>query len=248
MTGWPAGADRLILDAVDSTNAEAARRAAEAPSRPLWVMARRQTAARGRQGRAWASPEGNLSATLLLGWDGPARDAAATLAPVAGLAAADLCAAFLPAGRVALKWPNDVLAGGAKLAGILIETVPPARGRLRIAVGTGVNLAHAPPPSETRLPATSIAAETGRAPDPEAALTRLAAATARWLDLAGCDRSALISAWRRRMTGFGRPIEARLGAERLTGRFEAVDDDGRLVLRTPLGLQRIAAADVFFAE
>ena len=249
MSGWPDGVGRLILEETDSTNAEAMRRAEAASRAPIWIMARRQTAGRGRRGRAWASPAGNLAATLLTPHDGPARAAAALFAPVAGLAAADLCAAFLPAGRVALKWPNDVLAGGAKVAGILIESAGGTGGRaLRVAVGVGVNLAHAPPPDESRHPATSVAAETGTAPDPEAALARLASRFAHWHALGRRDHGALIDAWRGRMAGIGRPIEARLGARTVSGRFEAVDAEGRLVLRTPAGLERIAAGDVFFAE
>jgi len=251
MTTWPEGTGRVILDETDSTNAEARRRAEAGATGPLWIMARRQTAARGRQGRAWAAPAGNLSATLLTPCTGGPARAVRLLAPVAGLAAADLAAAHLPPGRVALKWPNDVLAGGRKLAGILIESVgPPATPFY--AVGIGMNLAHHPAPEETRLPATSIAAEIGAeigaAPDPEAALTRLAAAFAAWAALGQRDHGALVAAWRGRLAGIGRPIEARLGTTSVRGIFDTVDANGRLVLRTPSGLQTISAADVFLAE
>lgn len=245
-TGWPGGADRLILETVDSTNAEAARRAAGPLDRPLWIMARRQSAGRGRQGRAWESPAGNLSATFLTRFAGTPREAASLFAPAAGLAVADLAAETVAPDRIQLKWPNDVLLDGKKLAGILIESHA-ASGGLRIAVGIGVNLAAAPEAADTRWPATALA-EHGAPPEPEAALGLLAAALARWEALGQSDHAALIRAWRGRLMGLGRRIEARLGPRSLQGLFEAVDDDGLLVLRTPSGLQRIAAADVFFAE
>lgn len=244
MEGWPAGYDRLILDAVDSTNAEARRRLG-AP-RPLWITARRQTAGRGRQGRGWASPEGNLSATLLLGRDEPPA-ALARLSFRAALAVADLFAHFAPAAAIATKWPNDVLLNGRKAAGILLENFGPGAGhQANLAIGIGVNLAHHPDLATCRWPPTSLAAETGRAPGFDAALTVLAARLDRWLAMP--DFATVRAAWLARAAQLGQRIEVRLPDATLTGIFEDVDAEGALVLRTAHGPRRITAGDIHFAE
>jgi len=244
MAAWPDGYDRLILDEVDSTNAEARRRLG-AP-RPLWIAARRQTAGRGRQGRAWTSPEGNLAATLLLERD-EAPGELAKLTFHASLAVADMFAHFAPGAEVATKWPNDALLNGRKAAGILLENFGAGGGhKANLAIGIGINLAHHPDSSETRWPPTSIAAETGVAPDMEAALGVLADRMAYWLSSG--DFQAVRTAWLARATHLGDRIEARLPDRSLTGIFEDVDADGALVLRTGGGVQRIAAADMHFPE
>lgn len=244
MAGWPARYDRLILDEVDSTNAEARRRLG-AP-RPLWIAARRQSAGRGRQGRAWASPEGNLSATLLIGRDAPPA-ALARLSFHAALAVADIFAHHARGAEVTTKWPNDVLLNGRKAAGILLENLGPGgRHAANLAIGIGVNLAHHPDPSECRWPPTSLAAEVGRAPDFEEALAFLAARLDHWLGVP--DFATVRGAWLARATGIGRRIEVRLANAMFTGTFEDVDAEGALVLRTPQGPRRITAGDVSFAE
>jgi BirA family biotin operon repressor/biotin-[acetyl-CoA-carboxylase] ligase len=241
---WPQGYDRLILDEVDSTNEEARRRA-PAP-RPLWIAARRQTAGRGRQGRDWASPAGNLSATLLIGRD-EAPAALATLSFHASLALADLLVHFAPEAEVTTKWPNDALLNDRKAAGILLENFGPGGGHAaNLAIGIGVNMAHHPDPAETRWPPTSLLAETGRAPGFEAALELLAARLDHWL--AAGDFAAIRPHWLARAGHLGRPIEARLPRETVTGIFVDVDADGTLVLRTPQGSRHVAAADIHFPE
>lgn len=245
MGGWPEGWGRIVLDETGSTNDEARARAA-ALGAPTWIMARRQTRARGREGRAWSSPEGNLAATLAMELAGPPA-AAATLSFDAALATADLVAASAPAARVALKWPNDVLADGRKIAGILLESWMEG-GRRFLAIGIGVNLANHPPEAETRWPATSVAALAGAAPTPEAALDTLAAAFARWQQVRARDGFAAIrAAWLARAAQKGGPVEIRLPRETVPGTFEDLDPDGRLLLRTEAGLRRIDAGDVFFA-
>jgi len=245
MTGWPEGTGRLIFDEIDSTNAEARRRAEAGVTGPIWILARRQLAGRGRLGRSWVSPEGNLSASYLRRFDGTAQDAATRFVQAMGIAVADLCAEAAPEAAITLKWPNDVLANGSKVAGILIENlgVCHAGGGIAVVAGAGVNLSHAPAPGETRWPATSLADEGARPPGPEDALDRLAAALPGWL-LA--PRPALLAAWRARLHGLGEPIEARLPDRRLEGIFDDVDEDGALVLRTAAGRRRVMAADVFF--
>ena len=244
MDDWPAGYDRLILDAVDSTNAEARRRLG-AP-RPLWIAARRQTAGRGRQGRGWASPEGNLSATLLLGRDEPPA-ALARLSFRAALAVADLFAHYTSAAASETKWPNDVLLNGGKAAGILLENFGPNGGHAaNLAIGIGVNLAHHPDARTCRWPPTSLATETGRAPAFDEALTLLAARLDHWLAVP--DFAEIRAAWLARAANLGQRIEVRLPDRTLAGIFEDVDAEGALVLRTAHGPRRITAGDVHFAE
>ncbi len=249
MTALPGGARRLALPEVDSTNAEAARRAAAGERGPLWIVAQRQTAGRGRGGRGWEMPAGNLAATLLMRPAlPPAR--AAQLSFVACLAAADLLAALAPAARVSLKWPNDPLLNGSKAAGVLLESSGGAGGIDWLAIGIGVNLAAAPPAEALRpggVRATSVVAEGGRALAPDEALPRLAAAFEAWAARHRAEGFAPIrAAWLARAEGLGRPIEARLPDGVLTGIYEDVDEHGRLVLRGASGVSRVSAADLFF--
>ena len=248
MDGWPAGYHRVILDEVDSTTAEAHRRLG-APA-PLWIAARRQTAGRGRQGRGWDSPAGNLYATLLIGRD----DAPAGLARLsfhAALAVADLLAHFVPGAAIGTKWPNDVLLNGGKAAGILLENFGAGGGRdaapaANLAIGIGVNLAHHPDPATCRWPPTSLRAETGAAPDFDEALGVLADRLDHWLGVA--DFARVRAAWLALTPHLGRRIEVRLPGGTLAGIFEDVDAEGALVLRTGEGSRRIAAGDVHLAE
>jgi BirA family biotin operon repressor/biotin-[acetyl-CoA-carboxylase] ligase len=234
------------LDEVDSTNAEARRRAEAGEGGPLWIAARRQTAGRGRRGRGWSTGAGHLAATLLV----PPEAPASTLSFIAALAVADLADAYVPPALVGLKWPNDVLIAGHKLSGILIEAGA-AAGRPWLAVGIGVNLAAAPLGLER--PATAIADHLGPGvsapPRPEEALERLAGAFALWTAAwrAG-GLEAVLGPWRARSTGLPGPCEVRLPTETLHGEAEGIDDDGVLRLRLADGsLRRIAAGDVFFA-
>ncbi len=244
MAHWPAGYDRLILDTTDSTNEEARRRA-PAPG-PLWIAARKQTAGRGRQGRAWSSPRGNLAATLLIGRD-QAPGELAKLSFHASLAVADLLAHFAPSAEIATKWPNDALLNGRKAAGILLENFGPGGGhKANLAIGIGINLTHHPDPATSRWPPTSVVAETGQAPGIEEALLVLADRLDHWLGIG--DFATIRAAWLARATHLGQPIEARLPDRTLTGIFEDVDAEGALVLRTPNGTRRIAAADIHFPE
>jgi BirA family biotin operon repressor/biotin-[acetyl-CoA-carboxylase] ligase len=120
LIGWPPGIGLVRLDAVDSTNAEARRRAEAGEAGPLWITAARQSAGKGRRGRDWETGEDNLAATLLLRPDG-APTATAQLSFAAALAVTDMAVEFAPHAVITLKWPNDVLAEGKKLAGILLE-------------------------------------------------------------------------------------------------------------------------------
>jgi BirA family biotin operon repressor/biotin-[acetyl-CoA-carboxylase] ligase len=211
---WPAGIDRVILESIDSTSAEAARRA---PNAPTWILARRQTAARGRRGRAWTMPEGNFAASLIWRPGGtPAQHALRSF--VASLALHEALTAMGVAG-LSLKWPNDVLLEGGKLAGILLESTGD-----RLILGIGINLIAAPGAAQVEAGAVrpvSLLEATGLRVTPEAMLDALAAA-------------------------FGQPITARTMGETTHGTFEDVDADGHLVLCTDRGVRRIPAADIFF--
>lgn len=234
------------LEEVDSTNAEARRRAEAGEAGPLWITAMRQTAGRGRRGRAWETGAGNLAATYLLATRKPPAEAA-QVSFVAALAVADLAAAFVPAALVSLKWPNDPLIAGRKTAGILVESGPDRLGGLWVAVGIGVNLAT--PPEASERPATTFAEHMrGPPPQPLEALAILAEAFERWRgvwQLAGFP--AIADAWTARAHGLGQACTARLSSETVEGIAEGLDADGALRLRTADGqVRRITAGDVFF--
>jgi BirA family biotin operon repressor/biotin-[acetyl-CoA-carboxylase] ligase len=238
----------VALAGVDSTNAEA-RRMAEAGDRgPVWISAARQTAGRGRRGRGWLQEPGDLAATLLLPGDGLDAATAAQTSFCACLATAELLDALAPGAEVALKWPNDPLLNGAKVAGVLLESAGDG-GRLRwLAIGIGVNLASAPPPEPDAWPPISVAAVTGAAPDPATALTILATRLDAWLTLWRAEGFAPVRrAWTARAARLGAPITVRLPRQTLQGVFESLDEDGALVLSQPQGRRRIHAADVYFA-
>ena len=243
MTQWPEGYGLRWHDEIDSTNEEARRLAAQGESGPLWLTAARQTAGRGRQGRAWESASGNLAATLLFR---PERGQGewAQLSFVAAIAASDMAAHFTPDARIALKWPNDVLADGKKLAGILLETL---QGPVTaLAIGIGVNLAHHP--DGTEFPATSLAGLGVKPPRAEDALALLAAGFAKWYDIWRARGFATIrEAWLARAAGLGTRIRARLATEERSGMFEGIDENGALLLNEGFGRASVLpAADIFF--
>ncbi len=231
------------LDAVDSTNAEARRRAIAGARGPLWISAARQTAGRGRRGRSWDTGAGNLAATLLLRPEAPPA-AAAQLSFAAALAAADMAQRFAPQALVTVKWPNDVLGEGRKLAGILLESGDD--NGFWLAIGIGVNLAHFP--ADTEFPATALAALGVTAPLPETALTVLAARFADWHDAWRENGfEALRDAWLARADRLGGRIRARLPREEQSGVFEGIDASGALLLgQGPGRVRAIAAAEVFW--
>ncbi|MDR3510365.1 MAG: biotin--[acetyl-CoA-carboxylase] ligase [Caulobacteraceae bacterium] len=236
----------VTFDEIDSTNAEARRRAEAGEAGPLWITALRQNAGRGRRGRSWDTGQGNLAATLLTTTDLPPAEAA-QISFVAALAVADLARSYVPADIVGLKWPNDLLVAGRKASGILVESGRRPDGRLWLATGIGVNLAHAP--EGTERPATSLALNgASPPPTPRQALERLSEAFAGWIGAwEARGFSAIAEAWTVRALGLGGPCVARLGAETVEGVAEGLDVDGALRLRLADGaIRRITAGDVFF--
>lgn len=246
---WPEGVARHVLARTDSTNAEALR-LAPGLSGPAWIMAREQTAARGRRGRGWAMPAGNFAGTLVLRPKGGPADAA-QLSFVAALALYDaLGDACGPAARLAIKWPNDVLLNGGKVAGILLESAGSGGEVQAVAIGIGVNLAAAPDSGAVEpgaMQPVSVLGETGHAIDPEEFLDLLAPAFARWGGIMQAYGFAPIrNAWLARAARLGEPIIARTGRSENHGIFEGIDDSGALILRSASGRQIIPAADVYF--
>jgi BirA family biotin operon repressor/biotin-[acetyl-CoA-carboxylase] ligase len=225
-------------DLLGSTNDEALRLAGEGAPHGTVVAARQQSAGRGRQGRRWVSPPGNLHASFLFRSGcfqaaGPAR--VSELGFVAAVATAAAIDGFVAGCR--LKWPNDALLGGAKVAGILIEMVGDA-----VVVGIGVNVAHAPPGMP--YPVTSLA-EHGASPGVDAVLDAVIAAldagVSAW-DASGFRQ--VREAWLRRGPALGDALTARAGPGVVSGRFAGLDADGALLLRTADGVQRIVAGEV----
>ncbi|MCE8545617.1 biotin--[acetyl-CoA-carboxylase] ligase [Ruegeria pomeroyi] len=249
MSDWPQGYGKRVLDEVDSTLNEAGR-IAPTLSGPEWIMARRQTAARGRRGRAWVQAQGNLAATLVMRPVGEAKQAALR-SFVAALALFDACVAVTGrAEGLSLKWPNDVLLNGGKLAGILLESTGHGSGVAHLAIGVGVNLADAPGADAVEPGAVrpvSLLSETGAQVEPELFLTELAAAFARYeAQFLTYGFAPIRSAWLTRAARLGEVITARTATSQTVGTFETVDADGNLVLNTAQGRVSIPAAEVYF--
>jgi BirA family biotin operon repressor/biotin-[acetyl-CoA-carboxylase] ligase len=223
-----------------STNADMLMLAGNGAGEGLWLRAERQTGGRGRQGRAWASPKGNLYASTLVRLR-PGDPQAATLALVTAVALEEVVSAYLPrAGAATIKWPNDLLLDGAKLSGILLERADDA-----VVIGIGVNLAHHP--TDLERPATSLAAH-GAGPDPADFLETLADAFERWLGIWRVEGLAPVRArWMDRAHPIGTALTARLpDGTAIDGLFNGLDNEGALILRLADGATRVIhAADVF---
>ncbi len=238
-----------MLPEVDSTSSEAAR-LAPGLTQPTWIMARRQTAGRGRRGRVWIAPEGNFAASLALRPGGdPAQ--AALRSFVAALALADALAQLCgPHASLSLKWPNDLLLNGGKVAGILLESAGAGGAISHLILGVGVNLITAPPRAAVETGAiapVSVVGETGLTLTQDELLDALAAAYARWeRQFVTFGFAPVRTAWLNRAARLGQPIVARTVSETIEGTFETIADDGALVLKTATGRRAIPAADVFF--
>lgn len=248
-------------DSVGSTNALALERAQAGDPGKLWIVAKEQRTGRGRRGRPWATPAGNLAATLLLvgEWE-PTK--AATLGFVAGLSLSDALDAVAPTAKVSigvdgagtagsrnrfeLKWPNDVLADGGKIAGILLESLLLPDDRFAVAIGIGVNVVAYP--EDVPYPATSLRA-LGADCKAETLFLALSDAwvenSARWN--AGRGLAAIRQRWLERAAGLGSEVAVRVEGEVVRGTFETIDEDCRFVIRDRRGATvRIAAGDVHF--
>jgi BirA family biotin operon repressor/biotin-[acetyl-CoA-carboxylase] ligase len=240
---------RLVaLDQVGSSNDEAKRLAESGAEDGTLVWAREQLEGRGRQGRPWASPPGNLYLSLVLRPECSAAEAA-QLGFVAALGLGGGVGSVVPPLiEVRYKWPNDVLFNGRKGAGILLESrMAPTGGLDWLVLGLGVNVTSFP--EDAAFPATSLRFE-GAPPEVdavsllEAFARHLLAWINRWLE----DGFAPIrAAWLQHAHGLGEAIEVRLSNEILNGRFRDLDETGALLLELADGRTRpIAAGDVHF--
>ncbi len=229
-----------------STNDEACRLASDGAAEGTVVWAHRQEAGRGRRGRRWQSPGGNLYFSVILR-PAAAPAVAAQLSLVAAVALADTLAALLPdRARVEQKWPNDVLVGGRKIAGILLESSGAMAEQVDwVVVGCGLNIAVAP--DETTLPATCLVDEGAVSTDRKTILMALLDSLHRrrgeW-DTAGI--APVRTAWLSRARGLGHEITVRLPTHEFKGQFLDMDDSGALIVRLPDGSEKaVTAGDVF---
>lgn len=243
----PAGWRLEARATVGSTNEDAKRLAlAGAPEFTLiWALEQKQ--GRGRRGRSWSSPRGNLYLSLVLRPEVAAGEAA-QIGFVAAVALAETLRPLLPPGaEIALKWPNDVLIGRRKVSGILPEALSGETGRVEaLILGIGVNVASHPEGSA--WPATDLATE-GAKIALEPLLERLAAALDRWIGIWGREGFAPVRArWMESALGAGERMELRLEHRVLAGRFIEIDAEGALLLAPTDGSppQKIRAGEVFF--
>jgi BirA family transcriptional regulator, biotin operon repressor / biotin---[acetyl-CoA-carboxylase] ligase len=216
---------------------------------PAWFLGLQQTAGRGRRARPWVSPLGNFYATLLLHpTEPPEQVALRSFAAALALRDAFVALTGLPE-VLKLKWPNDVLLNGGKVAGILLESSSTAQG-MHLAVGIGVNLIAAPDASIVEagaVPPVSLLGETGIRVTPEAFLDALAIAFARWEAIFVTQGFAPLRAeWLAHAARLGEVIRARTGDQTREGVFETIDSAGNLLLRMAQGPVAIPAAEVFF--
>jgi BirA family transcriptional regulator, biotin operon repressor / biotin---[acetyl-CoA-carboxylase] ligase len=238
MPPLPDGYTLYRFDTLDGTNEEALR--AGAPPKSVY-LSRCQTAGRGRHGRGWQSPDGNLYATICT--QPPANRNPAQLAFVAGLAVLDAVSEMAPDAEFSLKWPNDILAGGRKISGMLIEA-----GDVGFAVGIGINIVSSPQDDEVRYPATNLQDFAGQSPDTEILLVALCRHFDNWHRRWSEDGfEPLRAVWLASAHRIGDTIAASTGVDRIEGRFQGLDADGALVLEDAGGLVHVVTAgDVFF--
>ncbi len=245
----PSGYGLALFPTIDSTNAEALRRAQSGSEGPLWILAEEQTQGRGRRGRYWESRTGNMYASLLLMVAGPANKLT-ELGFVTGLAIYDAVIQSLPANdeHVSIKWPNDLLIGGAKTSGMLMESSNPGGdGRWPLAIGIGINVVEHP--EDTPYPATHLR-EHGSKVHPNMLLQRLAFAFDGWHSVwaEGSGFERILGAWMVRASGKGESVLVNYGDRSLKGTFENIDRSGALMLRLDDGsLERVMAGDLFLA-
>lgn len=224
-----------------STNADMLMLARDGAAEGDWLFADRQLAGRGRQGREWESPAGNIYASSLVrhrAGDPPA----ATLALVAGIAVHDVLTSLLSAASPVIKWPNDVVVDGAKIAGILLEREGDA-----VVIGIGINLASHP--EDIGRPATSVAAQGGAVIGVRTVVDQLAEALKTWIARWRSNGiGAITAAWMERAHPVGTALRAEVSpGERLSGTFDGLDASGALRLRLATGaISLVHAGDVFF--
>jgi BirA family transcriptional regulator, biotin operon repressor / biotin---[acetyl-CoA-carboxylase] ligase len=243
------GAGRVALPEIDSTNAEGFRRAASLAG-PTWIIAGVQTSGRGRRARPWASPQGNFHGTLVLKpEESPETVALRSFVSALALRDALVQVSGLPQ-SFTLKWPNDVLCNGGKLAGILLESQGLNGPSPVLCIGIGVNLIAAPEASQVEagaVPPVSLLQETGLRISPDAFLDALAPAYDHWETTFRTEGFGPLRAeWLAHAARLGETIRARTGTDTREGVFDTIDAQGNLILRMAQGPVAIPAAEVFF--
>lgn len=235
------------LGDVGSTNTECLERARAGDPGSHWITATRQLEGRGRRGRPWTSEAGNLYASLLL-IDAAPMEKLHSLPLAVAVAVKNAIQAVMPPGShpVSIKWPNDILIAGRKCCGILLEGERLKSGHHALVIGCGINVALAP--DHGLYPITSLRAE-GSAASPEELFAHLFSSMAEALSVwnRGEGIAEIIRQWRASAGGIGQKITVNLPDRSISGRFDGIDEDGRLLLDIGAGtVQRIAAGDVFF--
>jgi BirA family biotin operon repressor/biotin-[acetyl-CoA-carboxylase] ligase len=236
-----------VFDEIDSTVLEARRRAERGEAGPVWLLARRQTAGRGRRGRAWASLDGNLMATYLFATRAPPAQIA-LLGFAVGVAIAETLEPVIGPGGATLKWPNDVFINGAKAAGIMLDSGALQGGRGSwAALAFGVNLAGAPENIDQRtISVRDVIAPNAAAPEPLAFLAQLRPRLESWAQRVERDGfEPLRQAWLERAHGLGQSARVVQGEHTFEGRIAGLSPRGELELDTDTGRRLIAAGDVF---
>jgi BirA family biotin operon repressor/biotin-[acetyl-CoA-carboxylase] ligase len=252
-----AGYRLAAFDQIGSTNAEAMSRARDGERGPIWLVTSEQTSGRGRRSRPWIAPRGNLACSMLEVIE-VSPGSAATLGFAAGLALeaalrkvsieASLRSAGSDRMKFSLKWPNDVLAGREKLAGILLEAEAVADHRMAVVVGIGTNVVAAP--EGTPTPATSLAA-LGVQVGAEELFSELSDS---WAELRriwdnGRGFGEIRRLWLGRAAGLGEPVSVQIGGSAVQGTFDGLDEAGCMIVRTSAGkLVPISAGDVYFGS
>jgi BirA family transcriptional regulator, biotin operon repressor / biotin---[acetyl-CoA-carboxylase] ligase len=241
----PAAYRLVRYDTVGSTNDEAKHLARAGAEEGTVVWSLEQTAGRGRRGRVWASPRGNLYASVIVRPDCPVSRAA-QLGFVAALAVGDtLEATFGRLDGLSYKWPNDVLIRGRKIAGILLESELGEGSVPEFVVGgVGINLVSSP--GDAEFPTTSIAEQGLGHVSPAKALEGFAHHFHAWVERWRADGFAPVrAAWRARAMSLGEAIRVQLEAATLHGRFIDIDQEGALLLESAGEVRHISAGDVF---
>lgn len=238
-----------VFDEINSTILEARRRAERGELGPVWLIAKRQTAGRGRRGRPWASLDGNLLATYLFTADRPPAEIA-LLGFATGVAIAETIDGIIGAGSATLKWPNDVFVDGAKAAGILLDSGALPGGGAWAALAFGVNLVSAPEKlDQATISLRSILPPDAPAPEPLQFLAQLRPRLAAWsAHTQSSGFEPLRQAWMQRAYGLGREARVMQGENVIEGRIVGISARGELELDTETGRKLIAAGDVLLPK
>ncbi len=238
-----------VFDEIDSTILEARRRAERGEISPVWLIAKRQTAGRGRRGRAWSSHDGNLMATLLFTTGQPPQQIA-LLGFATGVALAETIDAVIGAGAAQLKWPNDVFVFGAKVSGIMLDSGSLSSGQSWVALAFGVNLADAPENIDQKtICLRDLLPPDAPAPEPLAFLAAFRPRLESWAARIAIDGfESLRRAWLQRAYGLGEEARVVQGELTLEGRIAGLSIRGELELDTETGRRLIAAGDVFLPK